>query len=128
MQGYSITKVNFFPGQDSVVISDIARNSSFTRSLKNRDCILKKSVCNAESLSSNYQISSHDSGDSETDIHVQLSQIPCNVHKIRIQILCYFFAKKVHHFNLFLCSCSLQNRSCFLFTFFRRAKASAKQA
>ena len=81
MQGYSITKVNFFPGQDSVVISDIARNSSFTRSLKNRDCILKTSVCNAESLSSNYQISSHDSGDSETDIHVQLSQIPCNVHK-----------------------------------------------
>ena len=72
--------------------------------------------------------SSHNNGDSETDIHVQLSQIPCNVHKIRIQILCHFFAKKVHHFNLFLSSCSLQNRSCFLFAFLRRAKASAKLA
>ena len=54
--------------------------------------------CNAESLSNNYQISSHDSGDSETDIYVQLSQILYNAHKTRIQILCYFLAKKVHQF------------------------------
>ena len=34
-----LPKFVFFHGQDSVVISDIARNSTFTGSLKNRDCM-----------------------------------------------------------------------------------------
>ena len=70
-----------------------------------------------------YQISSHDSGDSETDIHVQLSQILYNVHKIRIQILCYFLAKKVHQFfSSVLAACRIG----FVF-FFRVFEASEGQ-
>ena len=59
-------------------------------------------------------------GDSKTDIHVQLSQIPCKVHKIRIQILCYFLAKKVYQFcSTVLAACRIGD---FLFRVFEASE------